>query len=110
MKDYIDNKFMDLFNTKYLPNCRDVANKSHPDCCNDLRRTPSDEEEKYDTSQYDDDLTAYKVGAVSPKLASSLLSKQDGSLPSELAWSLLRNMTTHEDYRDKILEEYRKTI
>ena len=91
---------MDLFDEQYLPDCSKEENVAHKDCSN------CDSSGDYDTSQYDAGLPLYHLNQITPAKAASLLRNTDDSLPPDLAWSILRNMTIHPYYRTEVLREY----
>ena len=108
LKDYIDKKFLDLFDEAQLPDCSAKENSAHVDCCNEVREIKTSG--KYDTSQYDAQLSVFDISKVSPNDAANLLLKTDDTLAPELAWSILRNMTLHESYREDIIHRYKEGL
>lgn len=108
LKDYIDKKFLDLFDEAQLPDCSAKENSAHVDCCNEVREIQTSG--KYDTSQYDAQLSVFDLSKVSPNDAANLLLKTDDTLAPELAWSILRNMTLHESYREDIIHRYKEGL
>ena len=95
LKDYIDSKFMNMFDVSKLPDCSKQENIAHADCSN----------RNYDTSQYDDQLLVFDLNQISPTTASRLLQQTNNELSPDLAWSILRNMTMYPDYRDEVISQ-----
>ena len=84
LKDMIDKKFMDLFRPELLPELEE-------------------EGEPYDTSQYDAQYSQDASPRMEPAAAAAYLQREDDDVDFHEGWSIFRNMSVDETYRNQVL-------